>query len=344
MKRISWFKKVWNGRSRAISTVLGTVFLTLVIFAISTNVFIWTLSRNAEYTLAAKEENQKSADRLNENVVASGANYSVSEDEITVKVTITNAGPVAAQMINLWVFDTTQQKYTNKPVDLSLNPGQSLYLRGVSSLVVTIPGANGSHNLVGWFVTARGNTVPLETEKGVIIAQVSQGIGSVSMDFTSFKYYNVSKVGNSYILDNYPSGGEGYEVPAAKQIAFEVYLTNYDEPEKREIELSSGSILWALFPVMGAQPRCAGWHVINVYENGTIAPTYTPVTMAYGETMKVIFASKTDMNREGFTPSSATDWYQQNKGSAAVNLMLVGRIGSSTYGQNVPFVSIYFTE
>ena len=340
MTRISWLKKIWNGRSRGISTVLGTVFLTLVVFAISTNVFLWSLSRNAEYTLAVKEENQKTTDRLSENVIASGASYSVSEEDVTIKVTVKNAGSVAIQIINLWVFDTAQQKYTNEPVDLSLNPGNA----SQQILTVALSGANKSDDLVSWFVTARGNTVPLETEKGVIIAQVSQGIGSVSMDFASFRYYNVSKVGSSYILENYTCGAEGFEVPAAEHIAFEVFLTNYDEPEKREIKLLSGSILWAIFPVMGAQPRCAGWHIVNVYGNGTITPAYTTVTLAYGETAKVVFASETDVNREGFNPSSATDWYQQNKGSAAVNLMLVGKIGTSTYGQNVPFVSIYFAE
>jgi len=30
-------------------------------------------------------------------------------------------------------------------------------------------------------------------------------------------------------------------------------------------------------------------------------------------------------------------------GPATVNLMLFGKIGTSTYGQNIPFVSIYAT-
>jgi len=336
--RISWLKKIWNGRSKGISTVLGTVFLTLVIFAISTNVFIWTLSRNAEYTLAVKEENQKTADRINEYVAASGANYSVSGDEIRIKVTLTNAGPVAAQMINLWVFDTTQQKYTNEPVDLSLNPGQSLDLSGVSSLVVTIPGANGSHNFVGWFVTARGNTVPLVQETGIIIAQVSQGIGSIGMEFADFRYYNVSQVGESHILTPYPSGKEGYTIPSGKgnDIAFRVCLTNFDE-SKEEIKLLSGSVLWMLFPISPpSQPRGAMWYIVNVYDNGTIAPTFTEQVLSYNTPTWVFFASS---DSDGFAPS-----YSGYSGPAAMNLMLVGKIGTSTYGQNVPFVSVYVTE
>jgi hypothetical protein len=152
---------------KGVSTVLGTVFLTLVIFAISTNVFLWTLSRNAEYGLAAKEENQKTADQLNEYVIASDTNYSVSEDTVGLKVTARNVGSVAVQIINLWVFDTdpTNKRFTNKTPELSLNPSDAVPFRDY----VTIPGAAVNHTFVAWFVTARGNTIPLEPGQEVIM-------------------------------------------------------------------------------------------------------------------------------------------------------------------------------
>jgi len=311
--RISWLKKIWNGRSKGISTVLGTVFLTLVIFAISTNVFLWTLSRNAEYTLAVKEENQKNIDQLNEYVIASGTNYSVSGDGITVKVTITNAGPVAAQMINLWVFDTTQQKYTNEPVDVSLNPGQA----SNRIFTVTISGANVSHDFVSWFVTARGNTVPLQTEEGVVIAELSQGIGSISMDFKTIR---------RYIPDENGELGPpafNFSIPGGEATVFGIGLTNLDR-SKLDINLTSRSCVWLIVPGTAAS---AAWPIAKVVD-GVIQDSFDFQVLEYGKSTLLYFGATKP-------PSSLSDKI------AAVNVLLYGTIGPNDYGQNIPFAAVY---
>jgi len=330
--RISWLKKIWNGHSKGISTVLGTVFLTLVIFAISTNVFLWSLSRNAEYTQAVKEENQKNIDRLSENVIASHANYSVSGDEVIVKVTVKNAGSVAAQIINLWVFDTSQQRYNSTSLDLYLNPGQIEELRGVSSLTATIPGANQSHEFVSWFVTAKGNTVPLETLQEIIVAQLAQGIGSISMDFYTFRYFLYN---NSSGLEDYPDGIVSFDVPSSTNVAFGCSLTNLD-PSKQTLVFDSHSLLWIFEPVSGV-PHSTWWYIVNVADDGTISSTYSPISLTYGETKLLVFASDCDVVISGFkrqqTPQKAL--------SVPVFLLLHGTIGGEPYGQNIPFVSLY---
>ena len=316
MTRISWLKKIWNGRSKGISTVLGTVFLTLVIFAISTNVFLWTLSRNAEYTLAVKEENQKNIDQLNEYVIASGTNYSVSGDDINIDVTLTNAGPIAARMINLWVFDTTQQKYANAPVDLSLNPGQVLPY----SLNVTIPGpgGNASREFVSWFVTARGNAVPLKTEQEIIIAELAQGIGSISMDFPKFRYY-------IYDEKTKELGPEIYQfsIPGNKETIFGVHLTNLDKSHN-DINLTSHSCIWLTIP---SSSTTDDWPITKVVDNATVDFDYK--ILKYGESTLVFF---------GPTKPNAL-----SGNIAAVNILLYGTIGDKDYGQNIPFISLYVT-
>jgi len=314
LTRISWLKKIWNGRSRGISTVLGTVFLTLVIFAISTNVFLWTLSRNAEYTLAAKEENQKTADRLNEYVVASGANYSVSADEITIKVMLTNAGPVAAQMINLWVFDTTQEKYANEPVDVSLNPGQA----SDRILTITISGANASHDFVSWFVTARGNTVPLQTEEGVVIAELAQGIGSISMDFKTIRRYIVD--GDNML----GSPAFNFTIPAGEKTVFGISLTNLDR-SKLDINLTSHSCVWLTPPGTAASDY---WPIAKVVDGQVIPDGFDFQILEYGKPTLLYFGPTKPM-------SSLQDKIN------AVNILLYGKIGPNDYGQNIPFAAIY---
>jgi hypothetical protein len=332
LKRTSWFKKVWNGRSKGISTVLGTVFLTLVIFAISTNVFLWTLSRNAEYTLAVKEENQKTADRLNEYVVASGVNYSALEDAITVVGTLSNSGPVAARMINLWVFDTTQQKYANKPVDLSLNPGQTLPY----SFTVLISEANGSDIFVGWFMTARGNAIPLESESGVVVAQLAQGIGSMALDFYTFRYFTYDATGK---LENYPDGRINFTIPYDTDIAFGVVLTNLD-PTKQTITLNMRSLIWVYFPSVPGQAVGPTWYIVNVAPDGTILAEYSEISLIYGEQKLLVFAS----GQPGSFSRNRISQPQQKNTLSAVNILLYGDIGSKDYGQNIPFVSIFVGE
>lgn len=319
MTQGSWFRKVWKGRSRGISTVLGTIFLTLVIFAISTNVFIWTLSRNADYTQAVKDENQKNIDRQSENLMASGANYSVWGKEVTVRVTVRNTGSVAAQIINLWVFDThpSNQRYTNKSLDMNLNPGEVLYLRGSSSLTVTIPGANASHQFVSWFVTARGNTIPLETENKVVIAELAQGIGSISMDFPLFRYYEVQPG------DKLGPAQYSFNVPARSDVVFGCLLTNLDETI-RDINLTQYSCFWLSVPAKSAMVY---WSIAKVV-NETLVPFDFQI-LEWGQPTSVFFG-----------PSSA----QQLGGHpAAANILLYGTIGDDDYGQNIPFIALYLS-
>ena len=314
MTRISWLKKIWNGRSKGISTVLGTVFLTLVIFAISTNVFLWTLSRNAEYTLAVKEENQKTADRLNEYVVASGTNYSVLGDDIHIKVMLKNAGSLAVQLINIWVFDTTLEKYANEPVDVSLNPGQALQ----HSLTVAISGANQSDDLVAWFVTARGNTVPLQTEESVVIAELSQGIGSISMDFKTIRRYIVDG-------DNMLGPPEfNFTIPAGQTTVFGISLTNLDR-SKLDINLTSHSCVWLTPPGTAASDY---WPIAKVVDGQVIPDGFNSQMLKYGKPTLLYFG-----------PTKPVSSLQGKIN--AVNILLYGKIGLNDYGQNIPFAAIY---
>ncbi len=312
---ISWLKKIWNGRSKGISTVLGTVFLTLVVFAISTNVFLWTLSRNAEYTLAVKEENQKTADRLNEYVIASNANYSVSNGTVALKVTVRNVGSVAVQIINLWVFDTNPEnkRFTNKTINLSLNPSDAVPFKDS----VTIPGANTNHTIVSWFVTARGNTVPLEAAQQIIVAELSQGIGSISMDFPTFRYYEVQPG------DILGPAQYDFNVPATKNVVFGVCLTNLDESHA-DINLTHHSCFWLSVPSKSAMEY---WSITGV-EDETIVPFDFQI-LEWGQRTLVYFG-----------PNSA----QQLGGHpAAANILLYGTIGEDDYGQNIPFISLYMS-
>jgi len=343
MKRISLHRKTRFGSSKGVSTVIATVFLVLTVFVLSTNVFLWTLSQNALYNQAAKDTNQRNADRMNENVIAEEGNCTwYSANKVKVQAKLTNAGSIAAQIINLWVFDTSKQTYgfNNSIASLSgsnMNPGQVLNLTGSNAMIVNVPNAVSGDKFNAWFVTARGNTVPVVTSRGIIIAEVSQGIGSVGMDFGAFIYYNVSGSSPNFNLQVWPNGKEGFNVPDA-DIAFRVTLTNFDM-NQRTINLTSHSALWMNFPTFNPQQsRSAWWYIVDVDDTGKIKSTFSVISLPYGVPTKVYFASFSDLGKTGFSRSSPG-----NKGPAAVNLMVFGTIGTSTLGQNIPFVSVYVT-
>ena len=327
--------------------------MVLLVVTSIAGVFLSTLYQNTLYNYAVRGQNQQELDARNENVVANG-NYSVpSPGKVSVIANLTNAGPVTAQIVNVWVFDTSRQTYGfNNSVGSkpwanyswsTLKAGQVLKFTSNNATKVTVPNAVSGDSFSIWFVTARGNTVPLtkSQSQGVIVAQVSQGIGSVAMDFNSFVYYNVSYVSGKYRLQVWPNGKEGFYAPQ-ENIAFRVILTNFDQ-NGRTITLSSHSALWIIFKTnLPQQPRSGWWHIVNINGTGWISSqtrgSFSDVSLPYGQPIMVYFASENDLGTDNFKLSSP-GW----NGPAAVNLMLFGKIGVSTFGQNIPFVSVYIT-
>ena len=285
---------------------------------VSTNVILWTFSQDAQYTQAVQDENQKSIDRLSENVIASGANYSVSGNDVTVEAILTNAGSTGVQIINLWVFDTdlTNQRYANKSLDLNLFPGDVQYLVGGSSPVVTIPGADANHTFVSWFVTGRGNTIPLESSvEDVVLAELAQGIGSISMDFPTFRYYEVQP-GDVLGPEQF-----AFNIPGSSETVFGIYLTNLDK-RRENINLTSHSCVWLIIP---GSATSSSWPIAKVEDNTLVAFDY--LILEYGRRTLIYFGGNSPNNLKN--------------NIAAVNILLYGTIGSTDYGQNLPFISIY---
>jgi len=327
--------------SKGFSSVIGTTFMVLVMMFLSTTVFLWTLSQNTMYNEAVKARNQEEADRRSENVVAVSGNYSVNEvtDEVTVNVVLKNAGSVSVQIINLWVLDSdpSNQRYTNKSLNLNLKSGDVLNLVGLNGLKVTIPGADPSHNFASWFVTAKGNTIPLEKEQGVIIAQLAQGIGSIALDFYTFRHY-LYETSPPNKLKDYPMGNVSFSVRENVDVAFGVVITNLD-PSKKSISLDKYSQLWLYFPAVPGVPPFV-WYVVSE-SNGIISSSYSEISVPYGESKLVVFASA---KAGSFSSSSKVQIaHGQLKGEdlGAVNLLLHGKLGSRDYAQNIPFVSLY---
>ena len=303
---------------KGFSSIIGAIFMVLIVWILASSYFIWTLSQNTLYNQAVNEIRQTEADRSSEAIATSHAIYTIPQTgTVEVGVTITNAGPVSAQIITAWVVWVAEGETRygfNDTLNINLNPGQTLQ----AMIRVTIPGVSSTGTFNGWLATARGNLVPLETEKMVTHAQVALGIGSVMMDFDRFKHYIYNPKNQS--LTPWDEGYKNFTVPD-ECLVFGVLLSNYDQ-YRRTITLDERSLLWIYFEKAPGQR--ATWQITNVASNGTKVP-YSPITLAYGESKWIFFGPEDP----------------PGTGAGAVNLILLGKIGDQDYGQNIPFVSIY---
>jgi hypothetical protein len=197
---------------------------------------------------------------------------------------------------------------------------------------VVIENADNTHVFSSWFITTRGNAVPLEKERGIIVAQLAQGIGSIALDFYKFRYFTYE---SDRKLANYPNGTVSFDVPKNEYVAFGCYLTNLD-PKRQTIIIDSHSLFW-----QPGRPAVAegAWFIVNVNIDGTINETYSLVSLEYGETKMLVFASQNDLALGSFkrlsTPNVVT--------TVATFILLHGTIGSSTpFAQNIPFVALFY--
>ncbi|MQY62624.1 hypothetical protein GH146_05010 [archaeon] len=318
----------------------------LVALTVSTNVFLWTFTQNATYNQAVKESSQMDAALSSERIVAYNTVFlPVSQNEVNVTTTMAAQGALSAQIIRVWVTVDGSDKYGNATVEFNLTPGDT---PKTETITVTMTGAIDSEDFNGWLITARGNRVPLEQKRveEITVSDVTLGIGAISMNFTNFKYYNVTENVDDYVLANYPNGTSGYNVNQPKEVgipgepvgvAFQVTLTNLDI-SNRSITLFSSSLLWMLFPKSQTSIVGSMWYIVNVNDGIIDDDNFDNITINHGSTVNLFFASASDVS-EAFLPCLSG-----YGGTAAVNLALIGQIAGSPYGQNLPFVSIYLTK
>lgn len=139
------------------------------------------------------------------------------------------------------------------------------------------------------------------------------------------------------LLNGYPTGASGYYVQGAKgppigQFAFRVVITNLDQ-NQRNITLAAGSVLFSIFPSQTGAFQGNAWYIVNVNGTGAIFNSYKPITLVYNVATPLYFASNVPGTYSPFKQAAFT-------GTCPVNLALIGTIGGTPFGQNIPFVSI----
>ncbi len=336
------------------SSVVGAMFMILIVGVVASGYFMFTLAQNTTYNNAIRSNNQAQLVAMSESVkIPSPATYTQSGNNVQVSVTLRNDGPVNVQVQTLWVSSSaTDYGFAN--LALNLKPGAS---QTINQLVTSANGVLSASNCYGWVVTARGRTFELYPDHGVgpqgpkgdtgaqgiqgiqgvqgvqgipgstsydaNTALVSQGIGSIAMNFKTFRTYIVDA--SNHLTAESPA----YTFSRANNVAFKLNVTNMDPTG--DIKLKDQSCIWIFSPASGAIKGIV-WKIATV-SNNVITPL-TPgqsVTLVYNVSQTLYFGPVVAGNNN------------LDAGITGVNLILTGSVGTYDYGQNLPFISLIAT-
>lgn len=337
MSQLLSHKKIFRKNSKGISNILATIFLVIIVLFLYSQVYIFMQNENARYEAGAREANQMDVDLVQEKLTFSNLSYIIEGDMVHVEIIVTNEGPVSVEVITLWIVDSTTQRYGyNDLINLYLKVGETLDLTGSNALSVSIEDPSASSEFTSWFVTTRGNRIPLVAIiQNVVIANVATGIGAIGLNFDEFRYYSYETTEK---LANFPNGNIGFDIPKGEYVAYSCRVSNFDR-QKRQIIIDSHSLLF--------QPGRTGvgegsWFIVNVAPNGTILSinqgTFSGIVLNYGEEKSLVFASRNDLGLGNF------DRLKTDNAIATVstNLLLHGTVGSTPFAQNIPFVALFY--
>ena len=328
--------------SKGLSSIVGSIFMMLIVGTLASAYFFSTLSQNTTYNQAIRQINNVDLARMAENVQALNTSYLVnSNGTVTVNAKLQNIGSSTVKLVNLWVHvienpgGAALNAYNFTPVNISLQAGAPFQHDFNIPVTGVLP--SGSYAFSAWFITDKGNTITLQqvNNQEIMVSQTTQGIGALAMDFQEFRYYTVTT--NS--LNNFPTGSSGYTVTTGTgmPVAFKIILTNLNYQSKNDIILYPDSVFFSIFPTSEQQVRGSYWYIINVNaQTGAISNTFTNVVLHYNVPTTVYFASIHAIKGAAVFGTSTPGY----TGTSPINLALIGTKDGQPFGQNIPFVSI----
>ncbi len=325
--------------SKGVSSIVGAIFMMLIVGTLASAYFFSTLNENTVYNQAVKDQNNFDLTRLSEALQVSNTVYSTDSGVITVSTEIFNIGSYAVNISTLWLKVTGDVDNVNfTKVNTIISAGDTLQLNAQLRLDGVVSG--GNYYFASWLVSNRGNTFALESLRtnNIVVAQTTQGIGSLAMDFQNFTYYQVKPVSGSTYKVDFSTGTNAYNVLQAKApLAFCVNFTNLDS-KARDIVLNQNSELFSIFPSTGGNYKAVTWFIIKVDPVTGNIQSFNGQSLNYTVPTLVYFAARTPSATDNFVATN--DMFT---GTCPVNLALTGTIGTSPFGQNIPFVSIYIS-
>jgi hypothetical protein len=88
---------------KGLSSIVGAIFMILIIGSLSSAYFFYTLNENATYNQAIKEQNDFNVARMSEAAQISNTVYTVKTGVITISAKIFNIGSYSMNFSTLWL-------------------------------------------------------------------------------------------------------------------------------------------------------------------------------------------------------------------------------------------------
>ena len=323
---------------RGFSSVVGAVFMVLIMSVLASSYFVYTFSENNLYNNTVAQKNQLDQTKMSESLQVRNTTYTTynNTNNININSGIQNIGSTSVQFVTVWICVTNSTPWTaynfSSLTNANVQPGNVYALNIDLTVSGLISGSNStySYNYASWLVTSNGNTVALAqrivSSNVIISAQVAQGIGSISMDFKAFKYYDFGSgsFSNGTVL---PSPTISYTISASHNTILSLQLTNFDNSTS-DITLYSQSNVWIAYTQAGSM-KSAWWNIANVTNDRYIS-SFSTLTLHYATPVTVYFGPGPQIGG-GSGPS----------GVVPVFILLYGKIASNDFGQNIPFVAFY---
>lgn len=341
-------KRRFSRNRRAVSGIISATILFTMLFTTGTTYFLFVSLLDQQRQIATVKRAE--GDQLQRFEKFEVGGRLVANN---VGFFLNNTGGVAMTVVSVFLSNSTFFKFMNGSnqevtprLPITINPGGSL-----NSFDTAVAEKSGSLYTIK-VLSERGNvaagfwpflTVTLETI--VRAAILAQGAGFLALDFNSFRAYNTTGTAPGCNpstagcqLTPWPSGVAGYTLKSpqstGRYIVFSANVTNVD-PEKRDLTIDTDSVLVQfLKPTTGGgTARGWSWGIGKVNATGH-TQAYSAISISYLQTVTLYFI---------VIPSTNTQTYPASGDFNAVFIYLHGNVASTTYGQNIPFVTTKYT-
>jgi hypothetical protein len=336
---------------KALSAVIGGVLLFGMIFTVAFGYF-YTVNQDQQYIQSQIKQNNVILQQKNQENLYLVANVNGG----TLGFSVNNSG-IAATLVSYFVINALTGQIlayksgspssasacpaTNAQVACSLNQGKST---AFTTTIAYFPGNNFEIKVL----TSRGNTIvgayPTQSVTLTSInSQVASGLGSLTMLFSSFKYYTYSSTSPKYVV-NLGNPQTASITPYNKQIVLSAQVTNND-PSGGTIIVDAHADLWTFVSCAGGcgSQSLIFFYIVNVAANGTITSSsqgsYTPIQIPYGSTQTLYFASANDISLGNFGPQLINDQVSEHDVFMIFSGTLVTAKNDTLYAQNLPFAA-----
>lgn len=347
MTHQSRFNRRFINNRKGYSGIIATIFMVLVVLFLIFNVQMFMLNRDAALQDTIGQSMQLEADTSVEQLMFISQSATANGNQATVSWQMKNTSPIPIELVSLWVQGSSTA-YGTTSVSIVLGPGES----DTSSRTVTLNDAF-SGSCIFWFVTSRGNVLgPALGSQGPAGADGADGppgpagqpgpqgkdgesglVSSIKMDWLKFRYYDFGTTAptDGAVL---PTEQTGCDLPQDHYVMIAAEFTNSD-PNDRTITLTSDTYVWAIDPRdntgNGALKTLLSWSIVSI-QNNQLDTTFTGQDLYVGTPTMVYF-----LDCMHTTPHTTTN-------PIPLSINLYGTTATDSYGQNIPFVSIKFTQ